>query len=35
MGGGEGWYNDDVINGKKCDEEGQEEVGDNHGCKIK
>ena len=30
-GGGEGWYNDDAVNGTKCDEEGQEEVGNDNG----
>ena len=25
-GEGEGWYNDDAVGGKKCDEEGQEEA---------
>ena len=29
-GGGEGWYNDDAVNGEKCNEEGQEEVGNDH-----
>ena len=28
--GGGGWYNDDAVNGKKCDEEGKEEAGDDH-----
>ena len=34
-GEGEGWYNDDAIGGKKCDKEGQEEVGNNNGGKEK
>ena len=29
-GGGEGWYNDAPVDGKKCDEEGQEEVGNEN-----
>ena len=31
---GEGWYNDNVIDGKKCDEEGKEHVGNNHGSLL-
>ena len=30
-GEGEVWYKDNVVDGKKCDEEGQEEVGNNNG----
>ena len=32
--GGEGWYNDNAINGKKCDKEGQEDIGNNHGSLL-
>ena len=28
--GGEGRYNDCAVDGEKCDEGGQEEVGNNH-----
>ena len=34
-GGGEGWYNDDAVNGKKCVEDGQEEVGNDNGGEEK
>ena len=34
-GGGEGWYNDDAVDGKKCDNEGQEEVGKDNGGEEK
>ena len=30
MGVGEGWYNNGAVDGKKCDEEGKEDVGNNH-----
>ena len=29
-GGGEGWYNNDSVNGEKCDVDGREEVSDDH-----
>ena len=35
MGEGEGWYNIDAVNGKKCEEEGQEEVGNDNGGEEK
>ena len=35
MGEGEGWYNNDAVNGKKCEEEGQEEVGNDNGGEEK
>ena len=34
-GEGEGWYNDDAVDGKKYDKEGQEEVGNDNGSKEK
>ena len=34
-GGGEGWYNDDAVNGKKYDKEGQEEVVNDNGGEEK
>ena len=34
-GEGEGCYNDDAVDGKKCDEEGQEEVGKDNGGEEK
>ena len=33
--GGEGWYNDDAINDKNYDEEGQNKIGDYNGGKKK
>ena len=33
--GGEGYYNDDAVNGEKCDVDGQKEVGDDHGGEEK
>ena len=34
-GEGEEWYNDDAVDGKKCDEEGQEEFGNDNGGEEK
>ena len=34
-GGGEGWYDDDAVDGKKCGEEGQEKVGNDNGGEEK
>ena len=34
-GEGEGWYNDNAVNSKKCDEEGQGEVGNDNGGEEK
>ena len=34
-GGEEGWYNDDAADGKTCDKEGQEEVGNDNGGEEK
>ena len=34
-GGGEGRYNDDTVDSKQCDEEGQGEVGNEHGGEEK
>ena len=34
-GEGEGWYNNDAVDGKKCDEEGQEEAGNDKGGEEK
>ena len=33
-GGGEreGWYNDDAVNDKKCNKDGQKEIGNKHGA---
>ena len=32
--GREGWYNDNAVDCKKCDEEGQEDFGNNHGSLL-
>ena len=34
-GEGEGWYNDDAVDGKKCDEEGQEKIDNDNGAEEK
>ena len=34
-GEGKWWYNNDAIDGKICDEEGQEEVDDDQGGEEK
>ena len=31
----EGWYNNDAVDGKKCDKEGQKAVGNDNGDEEK